>query len=296
MQLIGRTTLTALVVGALTVAGIVPAVAGEGDGWQYAGGEYCRDGSYECVREAAMSYLTALRQHDGDYARLAPEITRTLNGSSKTYQRDALAESLDDSEDPINSVHADDWVVDGANAVAFYAIDASYAERGVGVAHTWLAERFHITNGEIDVIEGVFLFAPGIGNADRGWLRGVGVETDRSELLDVATRLLDAQTTGDYANAPLAPAVRRTLNGKDTAVNRTTVEAVPAPFGPLTYGVRDTQFYADSRTGEVAVFAALDQGSAVQHATTVVLGQRFRVRSGLVTEIEQIAWPVAGTP
>ena len=277
-----------LAAGALLVASVGTAHAGEGDGWQYAGGAYCRDTSYECVREAAMSYLTALRQHDGDYARLAPTITRTLNGSQKTtYSRDQLAESLDDSEDPINSVHADDWVVDGDNAIAFYAIDASYAERGAAVANTWLAERFHITNGEIDEIEGVFIFAPGPPNTDRVWLRGQPVtDASRTELVDIATRLLDAQGSGDYADAPLADDVRRTLNGKETGRTRPVVEAVTAPFGPTVESVDAVQLYADDRTGEVAVFATLDHGEA-----TLLLAQRFRIAGGLVTEIEQVAFP-----
>ena len=280
----------ALAAGALLVASAGSAQAGEGNGWDYALGEYCTNATPECVQDAAMSYLTALRQHDGDYARLAPTITRSLNGSEPTtYTRDELAESLDDSEDPINSVHADDWVVDGDNAVAFYAIDASYAERGAAVANTWLAERFHITNGEIDEIEGVFIFAPGPPNTDRGWLRGQPVAdpgSDRAALEAIARRLLDAQASGDYSDAPLAQEVRRTFNGKETGRTRPVVETVTAPFGPWTTGVRDERFFVDSRTGEVAGFATVDHAGG-----SLLLAQRFRISGGLVTEIEQIAFP-----
>ena len=284
-----------LITGALLVAATGTARAGEGDGWNYAGGEYCRDSSYECVREAAHSYLRALEEHDGDFARLAPMVKRTVIANENIYTRDELAESLDDSEDVINSVHAADWVVDGDQAIAFYALDASYEERGVGVAQTWLAERFHITNGEIDEIEAVIFIGVGVGNTSRGWLRGTPVGAPRDEVLVAAKSLIDAQVSGDYTTAALASDVRRTLNGKDTARNRSMVEILTSPFGPATYQVRDTRMYIDARTGEAAVFAALDEGSEGGHMATVLLAQRFRVIGGLVSEIEQVAWPIPGS-
>jgi hypothetical protein len=60
------------------------------------------------------------------------------------------------------------------------------------------------------------------------------------------------------------------------------------------------RWYVDDRSGDAVVFAALDQSatSALDptpgHVATLHLAQRTRVTSGLVHEIEQIAWPTPG--
>jgi hypothetical protein len=316
-----------ILVLAVTAGTTAAARAADGGGWQYAGpADYCRDPSRACVLEAANSYLEAVRSHDGDRARLAPEVKRTRNAGEQTaetqwYTRDEMADSLDESEDPVNAVHSIDWVIDGDEAIAFYAIDASYEERGPQAAQTWLAERFHVTAGEIDEIEAIFFFAPGVGNTDRGWTTdsatGGQPATDRDPswctdpdtacVLEAATSYLAAQLSQDYGAARLSDDVRRTLNGRDTAGNRIVVEAngVPAHPDAATYQARDARWYVDQTTGDAVVLVALDQtaapvhrigqaGAASVHVATIHLAQRLRVTAGLVHEIEQIAWPTAG--
>lgn len=321
---------TALAALAIASATLHTAHAAEGGGWQYAGPpSYCRDTTRACVLEAANSYLEAVRSHNGDRARLAPMVKRTRNAGEQTedaqwYTRDEMADSLDVSEDPVTAVHSIDWVIDGDEAVAFYAIDASFEERGQQAAQTWLAERFHITAGEIDEIEAIFFFAPGVGNTDRGWASGSTnggqLASDRSPewcvdgargcLLSAAASYWDAQMTQQYSQARLSDDVRRTFNGKETGQSRPVVEANGLPLHPdtLTYQRRDIRWYVDETTGDTVVFAALDQTAAPLHrlgqpdddpqqghVATIHLAQRLRITNGLVHEIEQIAWPTPGT-
>lgn len=311
--------LASLVLG-LAVAAAPGARAGDGGGWDYAGGTpFCTDESPQCVEEAANSYLVAIRAHDGDFARLAPWVKRTRNAGEQTpetqwYTRDELADSLDESEDPVLSVHSIDWVVDGDTAVAFFAIDASYEERGEQAAQTWLAERFRIRDGLIHEIEAIFFFAPGRGTTNRGWTstssNGGQVASDRNGawctdagrecLLSAASSYVDALVNGDSSRARLSDDVRRTLNGKETGRHRAVVQALALPSSAATYQLRNVRYFADTRTGDVVVFAALDQSlnplsAAAGHVATIHLAQRLRVTTGLVHEIEQIAWPTPGT-
>jgi hypothetical protein len=310
---------TVITFAALALASQVTAVHAAGPGWDYAGPPYCTDGAPACVQEAANSYLVAVANHDGDYARLAPMVKRTRNAGEQTpaeqwYTRDAMADSLDESEDPVNAVHSVDWVIDGDEAIAFYAIDASYEERGPQAAQTWLAERFHVTAGEIDEIEALFFFAPGVGSTQRGWTTGSTnggqpaderdptwcTGADRACVLTAAQSYFAAQQTGDHRGARLSDDVRRTLNGRTTATDRTTAEAVTLPASAVTYQTRNVRWYVDERSGDAVVFAALDQSATsvlepgTGHAATLHLAQRTRVTRGLVHEIEQIAWPTPG--
>ncbi len=274
----------------------------------------CTDSSRGCVIAAAQSYLDAVRTHSGAHVRLAPVIKRTRNAGEKTpetqyYAEDEMRASLDHDEDQTLDVHSAQFYVDGDQVVAFYLIEASYAEGGQQAAQTWLAERFHVTGGLIDEMEAIFFFAPGVTRTERGWPAPAAEPADSASAHDptwcedtsrqclqlAASSYLDAQVRHDnYASARLADAARRTLNGTTTASSRAGVTTVEAPFGPTVTQARNVRWYLDTSTGDAIAFGAFDHQVGA-HLTTLLAAQRLHVRYGLVDEIEQIVWPLPGT-
>jgi hypothetical protein len=118
-------------------------------------------------------------------------------------------------------------------------------------------------------------------------------DSSRSCKIATANTYLDALLSHDGSKIRLAPNARRTQNGSVTAENaeeiRTSLTS-PTPDDVNT-GIRDKRWFV---AGEhVTAFFLLDTSTlppSPLHTTTVHLVERFRVRRGLIHEIEAVYW------
>jgi hypothetical protein len=120
----------------------------------------------------------------------------------------------------------------------------------------------------------------------------------RSCVIATANTYLDALLSNDGRDVRLAPNARRTENGQDTGDDARAIRTAlssPTP-NEVNTRIRDKRWFM---SGENAtVFYLLDTSTlppSPLHTTTVHIVERFRVRRGLIHEIEAIFWIEPGT-
>lgn len=99
--------------------------------------------------------------------------------------------------------------------------------------------------------------------------------TDRASLIALAQRYLDAMVKHDPRGLPIAPSVRSTENGRPLRIGAglwQTLDKVDA-----------TQFFADSKAGQVGVYAA-----GTEPDGSAIFLVRLKVESGKISESEII--------
>lgn len=119
--------------------------------------------------------------------------------------------------------------------------------------------------------------------------------TDSSRACKIATAntYLDALLSHDASKIRLAPNARRTQNGSVTAENAEEIRTSLEPPTPdeVNTGIRDKRWFV---AGEhVTAIFLLDTSTlppSPLHTTTTHLVERFRVRHGLIHEIEAVYW------
>jgi hypothetical protein len=123
------------------------------------------------------------------------------------------------------------------------------------------------------------------------------VDASRACLIATANTYLDALLSHDGSRIRLAANARRTENGMDTGDGAAAVRksvSRPTP-DEVNTGMRDKRWFVD---GDQAIaFYLLDTSTLPPtplHTTTVHLVERFRVRRGLIREIEAIFWVSPG--
>jgi hypothetical protein len=116
-------------------------------------------------------------------------------------------------------------------------------------------------------------------------------------VIATANTYLHALLSHDGSHIRLAANARRTENGMDTGDDAATIRksvTSPTPDDGNT-GMRDKRWFVD---GDVATaFYLLDTSTippSPAHTTTTHLVERFRVKRGLITEIEAIFWAAPG--
>jgi hypothetical protein len=112
-------------------------------------------------------------------------------------------------------------------------------------------------------------------------------------MIRTATTYLDALLSHDARQVRLATSARRTENGGDTGDGAAAIRKSLSPPTPdeVNTGIRDTRWFT---TGDQAIaFYLLDTSTlppSPLHTTTTHIVERFRIRHGLITEIEAIFW------
>ena len=123
------------------------------------------------------------------------------------------------------------------------------------------------------------------------------VDSSRACLIATANTYLDALLSHDGSRIRLAANAHRTENGMDTGDDAGAIRksvTTPTP-DEVNTGMRDKRWFVD---GDVATaFYLLDTSTlppSPAHTTTTHLVERFRVKRGLITEIEAIFWVAPG--
>lgn len=122
----------------------------------------CTDASRACAISSAQTYLDALLSHDATHVRLAPNVVRYENGILSANGAADMRHQLETFPlyKVITAINVDQWVVEGARAVAFYRIEANLipgVPQHAATAH--VAEMFTLRNGLITRIQVVDCFA-----------------------------------------------------------------------------------------------------------------------------------------
>jgi hypothetical protein len=123
------------------------------------------------------------------------------------------------------------------------------------------------------------------------------VDSSRACLIATANTYLDALLSHDGSRIRLAANARRTENGMDTGDDAATIRksvTTPTP-DQVNTGMRDKRWFVDG--GVATAFYLLDTSTlppSLAHTTTTHLVERFRVKRGLITEIEAIFWVAPG--
>ena len=108
-------------------------------------------------------------------------------------------------------------------------------------------------------------------------------------MIAVATRYLDALVSHDGSDVPFAPDCRRTELGNNTGASADEIRAHLAT--EIMHGItgyRDARWFVEG--DDVIAFYVLDA-----YGTTVDIAERFRIRDGLIHEIEAI-FTIKGSP
>ena len=117
-------------------------------------------------------------------------------------------------------------------------------------------------------------------------------------VIAAAKSYLDALISHDASQIRLAPDARRTIHGVVTDGADAIRESLTPPTADqYNIGIRDLRWFVDTTTQDAIAFYLLDVGNTIPPSTavmTVHLAERFRVESGLITEIEGI-FSVSGT-
>jgi hypothetical protein len=139
--------------------------------------------------------------------------------------------------------------------------------------------------------------APAFAPAARAATPAPCVDSSRACLIATANTYLDALLSHDGSRIRLAANARRTENGMDTGDDAATIRksvTTPTP-DEVNTGMRDKRWFVDG--DQATAFYLLDTSTLPPtplHTTTVHLVERFRVKRGLINEIEAIFWVAPG--
>jgi hypothetical protein len=123
-------------------------------------------------------------------------------------------------------------------------------------------------------------------------------DSSRACVIEAANTYLKALISHDATQIRLAPNARRTENGMATGDNAAAIRKSLTPPTPdqSNVAMRQKRWWVE---GENAICYYLLDTSTIPptplHTTTTHIAERFRVRNGLIYEIEAIFWASPGS-
>jgi len=109
--------------------------------------------------------------------------------------------------------------------------------------------------------------------------------TKRAEIIETATRYLEAVVSHDPAGVPFAEFARRFEQGHPDANTPDEIrKALCASAMDVIVGIGPVRWLVEEESDQAVAFFELD----LAHGGTCRLAERFRVRNGLIEEIEAI--------
>jgi hypothetical protein len=243
-------------------------------------------------------YLDALMTRDPGDIPLAEEATRTDHGKLVADGADKIRAYIE--RDPTCAITSRRHLVDGDDVVVVYDLDVELdAERADGgeaqQVFVYLMERFHIVDGMITEIEPVYATdASRRPRPDRP-SRYPATTPSRAEVVDTATKYLDALVSHVGSKVPLAPEAWRIENGHNSGDSGPAIAAaLEIDIMKVVAGITETRWYVEGDTGiayyTLHVDASLMPGAAADETgqRRVAMAERFRVHEGEVCEIEAV--------
>ena len=132
-------------------------------------------------------------------------------------------------------------------------------------------------------------------------------EDTRACMIQAATAYLDSIVNHDASAVPFAPDVKRTEQGRITAMGESAIRE-SQKLQPDMAGHVNTRFFVEESSHNVIAFTLLRvtgrkadpnrrtfSNEAERDPFTVHLAERFKVEKGLITEIEAIFFSEQGT-
>lgn len=245
------------------------------------------------IIDTATAYLEALVSHDADSVLLHPDVTFINNGKVTVGDAEALRAII--RREPVARLDSVRWLVDGEHAIAFYDLDADMA-RGAGPVTSppdqWIAayvgERFRVIDRRIVEIELVFAARPGEPRPQRPISYPPGASS-QSDVLAAAKAYVSALETDDASGVPLADAVWRIENGKNTGTGADELRAALASDAMRSVQAITGETWFASGDGAVVFFDLLARAGKADVSMRVA--ERFRVVDGHIVEIEAVFAP-----
>jgi hypothetical protein len=122
------------------------------------------------------------------------------------------------------------------------------------------------------------------------------VKNSRACVIEAGGKYLAALVSHDGSGVPLAPDAQRTENGDNTGDGADAIRAgLESPVMDVIVGVRDVRWFVDGE--HATAFYLLDSSTfppSPAHTATAHIAERFRVRDGLIHEIEAVFWITPG--
>jgi hypothetical protein len=107
----------------------------------------------------------------------------------------------------------------------------------------------------------------------------------RTEIIETATKYLEAIVSHDPSGVPFAESARRFEQGHPDANTPAEIrEALCASAMDVVVGIGPVRWIVEEDSDQAVAFFELD----LSHGGTCRLAERFRVRDGLIEEVEAI--------
>jgi hypothetical protein len=278
------------------------------------------DTAREDIIAVAMRYLEALISHDADSVPFAPDAWRITNGGPAVAGEEQLRAII--PREPVAEITDLAWVVDGEQAVVFYDLAADFSMVTTGElgpvedrVPCSIAERFRVRGGLIHEIEVVYAAAsdragrPRIGRAPAtatgttatGRAGGGGdsgpkgpCPADTTACVQwTALQYLGALLSHDGSAVPLAADAWRIENGHDSGRGDGIRDALALPIMHVISRLDAMRWFFEGDQAVVLYSLAAAGGGGVAATPAVPIAERFRVRDGLIHEIEAVFPPPA---
>ena len=285
----------------------------------------CTENTRACLIRTAQSYLDSIVHHDGSKVPVTPHLRRTENGEV-TADGEANFRAVQPQQ-PDNLGHANTrfFVDEQQGTVIYYTLFRFTGKldptRKTQIDDypplqkpftTHMAERIKVERGLISEIEVIFENKVGTLDDPSGWPDQAGpalpakapvvppgcTDSSRGCLIAAANSYLDAVVTHDGSRVLLHPDVRRTQNGRTTAVGDAAIRASMLKE-PDMLPHKNTRWFVDREQDTAIAFtlfvvqpANADPKRPAYNSNgkgaTTHLAERFRIQNGVIAEIEAV--------
>jgi hypothetical protein len=241
----------------------------------------------------ADRYLDGLTSRDPSDVPLAPDVTRRDHGRLVADSADAIRAIIE--REPVGRITSRRDLVDGDDVVVVYDLDTAL-DAADGPLPVYLAERFHVVEGQIIEIEPVYATDDARRPRPDRPARYPSSTPPRADVIGLSTAYLDALVSHRGSGVPLAPRAWRIENGNNSGDSGPEIAAaLELDIMHVVAGIRDVRWFVEADTGiafyTLLVDPTLMPGGPLGGETAtrrIAMAERFRVHEGQVCEIEAV--------